>query len=202
MAYDRVFSEMVPNPVSSSILKQYERDGARSYFAEVEAVYSDRNTADIRVLTSGAKLKNVPVKTRGGLIDGEVYGELDLPDVGNIVNIQFLANRESMPFISGAILPYLYSKFQADQTPVDSSSKAFTLKLLEAGKEKHFRKIFKSGTTVEVEEDGTLIIETPSGTYIKIDEASSGDVTIEANSNTFSMESGKVVINSNLEVLQ
>jgi hypothetical protein len=121
---------------------------------------------------------------------------------------------------------------------VNSESKQFTKKLLEADKPLEDRYIFKSGTTVQIEEDGGVIIEVPSGTYIHIDEAngkiliedqhgnkttldtdgviiedgestpnkitmsSSGIVIDDANGNDIAMESGKVTINGNLEVLQ
>lgn len=183
----KIFSEMIPRPKSAHI-EQVEKskwaDRVTSCLAEVETVYADRNAADVKVLRTGARMKNVPVQTKGGLIDGEVYGELDLPDVGNIVIIDFIEERESLPRIVGVVLPYLYSKFQADQTPVDSGSKAFTLKLLEAGKEKVYRKIFKSGSTLEVDEVGNIIFETPSGEWIKISET---DSEIHLNGNTKSL---------------
>ena len=184
-------------------LRKYKK-GANfvlSNIAKIKAVHSDRATCDIQSW-SGAATYNVPVRTKGGLIDDEVYGELDLPTVGDHVIVSFLGNNESDPIIEGTLLPYLHSKFQSSQTPVDSSSKQFTKKLLESEKEKTYRKIFKSGTTMEVSEDGSYIIETPSGSYIRINEDSSGDIIIEANGNKFSMESGKVVINDNLEILQ
>ena len=71
--------------------------------------------------------------------------------------------------VLGTIVPYLTNEYNADA--VNSANKQFTLKLLEKGKEKHDKKIFKSGTTLEVEEDGTITVETPTGAYVKIDEA-------------------------------
>jgi len=183
-------------------LEAYRKsDRAESYICEVMAVYSERNTCDIKSWCSGGLHKDVPILTKGGLVDGEVYGEINLPAIGDRVVIDFLGGKESLPIIVGFIFPYLNNKF-AKGTPVDSSSKTYTKTFLEENKPKTYKRIFPSGTTVEVQEDGSLIIETPSGSFIKIDESSSGDISIEANSNTFSMESGKVVINGNWEVLQ
>jgi len=145
-------------------------DRAVSYVARVREVHSDRHAVDVTT-ASGITIKDIPVKTNAGLIDDEVYGELDLPAIGNYVLVQFLQGRESQPYVDGTIIPYLNNKYQSGQTPVNSGSKAFTLKLLEEGKENFYRKIFKSGTTLEVQEDGTIIIETPKGSVIKIDES-------------------------------
>lgn len=193
-------------------------DVVASNVAKVLSVYSDRATCNIQSW-SGAKKYNVPVRTKGGLIDDEVYGELDLPAVGDYVIVSFIRGKESQPIIEGTILPYLNNLFGSGQTAVNSSSKQFTLKLLEEGKEDHYKKIFKSGTTIEVKEDGTIVLEVPSGTYITIDEDSnniivedqygnkftlnsSGVLIEDANGNDITMQSGKVTVNGNLEVLQ
>ena len=108
-------------------LRKY-RKGANivlSNIALVKAVHADRATCDIQSW-SGATKYNVSVRTKGGLINDEVYGELDLPAVGDRVIVSFLGNNESDPIIEGTILPYLHSKFQSSQTVVDSSSKQFT----------------------------------------------------------------------------
>ena len=107
---------------------------------------------------------------------------------------------------------------EASQTAVDSGSKSHTLKLLETGKENAYRKIFKSGATFEAAEDGSIIIETPSGALIYLDETNSklvvedqhsnkftldaaGVIIEDTNGNDITMETGKVTINGNLEVL-
>lgn len=149
---------------------------------KVLEVISDRNVCVIQS-TNGGTTYNVPILTKAGLIDGEVYGELDMPAVGNYVIVGFINNRMEKPFIIGTVIPYLYPKYQSDQTPVNSGSKVHTKKLLESGKENYYRKIFKSGTTVEVKDDGSVIVELPSGMSIIADEATS-----------------TVLINGNLEV--
>ena len=170
-----------------------------SFYAVVSAVYTEKNTCDLDAW-DGSQLSDIPVATKAGLINDEVYGVLDLPAKEDVVRVDFV---KGIYVISDTIIPYLTNEFHSAQTPVNSSGKAYTLKLLEEGKDNTYRKIFKSGTTIEVQDNGTIIIETPSGTYLKVNEASSGDVTVEANGNTFSMQSGKVAINgSNLEVLQ
>ena len=57
---------------------------------------------------------------------------------------------------------------------------------------------------MEVQEDGTLIIETPSGTVLKLDETSGSEhfEITDANGNVITSEPTKVVINNNFEVLQ
>jgi hypothetical protein len=168
---------------------------------EVTKVRSKNMTADV-LSNNGIPIKNIPIITKGGLIDDEVWGELELPCVGSFVIVAFIGGDEGSPFILGTLLPYLNSLFQSNQTVVNSTSKTYTTKLLEEIDTKVYRKIFQSGTTIEVDEDGTLVIETPGGAVIKLDE-SAGEIVLEdSNGNDISMETGKVVINGNLEVLQ
>jgi len=194
-------------------------DRVEMSLAEVLAVYSDRNTCDIKSLRTGGKHKDVPCLTKGGLIDDEVYGEIDLPAVGDRVILMFLEGRETLPMIVGFIFPFLYSKY-ASGTPVKSGSKAHTTTFFEENKPKTYKKIFKSGTTIEAKEDGSLVIETPGGNYIYINETdgeliiedvtnsnkitmdSSGMLLEDANGNDIAMVAGKVTINGNLEVAQ
>ena len=44
-----------------------------------------------------------------------------------------------------------------------------------------YRKVFKSGTTLEISEDGTVIFETPSGVWIKISDVD-GEIHLNGNS--------------------
>lgn len=173
------------------------------FFAEVTGVNSDRMTCAIKS-PDGSKHNNVPVLTYGGTDpnSNEQYGRVLLPQVGSSVLVLPVSGGMNQYVIAGAVLPYLRNEWQSQQTPAGTSGKAFTKKLLDAGKPKGYREVLPSGTTVEVQDDGTVIVETPSGSYIKIDEAASGDVTVEANGNTLEMTTGKVVINGNLEVLQ
>ena len=195
-------------------------DRVESYLAEITAVYSEKIACDIRALITGQAVKSVPILTKGGLVDDEVYGELELPEIGDHVVIDFIGGRESLPIITGFVFPFLYDKFAGSQTPVNSGSKQFTQKLLEADLPKTYRKIFRSGTTIEVQEDGSYIIETPDGSYIhlnvtdseiiiedvvnsnKITFDSSGILIEDANGNDITMASGKVTINGNMEVAQ
>ncbi len=185
---------------------------------EVTSVHPDRMTVDI--FTSNAvDIKNVPLMARAGLESEEVWGEMEVPSVGTFLLVAFVGGSEGTPVALGAIFPYTNPKYQSNQTPANSGSKAFTLKLLEDVDRKVYRRIFKSGTSFEVKEDGTLTIETPSGRYIQIDEtggtlklsdpdgnvielASAGTTITDANGNTITMDATKVSINGNLEVLQ
>jgi len=192
---------------------------ASSFVAKILAVYSEKMACDIETWNGSTKYM-VPILTKGGLnANDEVYGELELPEVGDTVVVDFLEGREGMPMIVGTVLPFYNKYFQDNQTPANSANKAFTLKLLEKSKLKTYRKIFRSGTTVEVQEDGSLIVETPSGIYIQLDEAngvikvsdpngniftidSNGIVIEDKNGNDITMTTGKVTINGNLEVAQ
>lgn len=184
--------------------------------AKVTNVYSDRMTCDIEMVDGGT-LYNIPVLAKVGLKDGEVYGRMWLPAVDDYVIIMFGSGGNRFKVIVGTVSAYLTNEFVKDA--VNSGSKQFTKKLLEEGKELHDILICKSGTTFEVEEDGTIIVEVPSGTYLKISEAdsniviedqhgniftldSSGVIIEDANGNDITMASGKVTINGNLEVLQ
>lgn len=191
------------------------------FFATVKNTYSDRMTCDLMVESTGEVFKNVPLMTQAGLDStNKVYGEIDLPQVGAIVVVDFVGPYVRQKVIVGTIIPYLFSHFQGSQTPVNSSSKAYTLKLLEKNKPNTYRKIFNSGTTMEVGEDGTLIIETPSGSLVLVDEGNkvvkvydkmngntilmdnTGIKLTDKNSNNITMGSGKVTINGNLEIDQ
>lgn len=186
---------------------------------KVMAVHMDRGTVDILTNTA-MPVKNVPVMLRNGLnADEEVWGELELPDVDSQVVVAFIDNNGGQPFVLGSLMAWGYSKYQSDQTPAVSANKQFTLKLLEDVDSKTYRKVFKSGTTVEVGADGTLTVELPSGTYILADEAagsvlledqhgntvtmdSSGMILGDANGNDVTMGTTSVTINGNFEVLQ
>lgn len=187
-----------------------------AFIARVLVAHSDRMTCDIET-PDKQTLKNVPVMTKAGLVDGEHYGEMDLPaedDYVIVISASYGANHE---VIIGTFIPYLANEFGRDA--VGSANKQFTLKVLEADVPLEYRRIFKAGVSVQIEEDGTITVEAPSGRYVKVDEAngaihiedpdgnavelaSSGISMTDANGNTVSMESGKVVINGNLEVLQ
>ena len=170
-----------------------------AFIAKVRDTHADRMTCDIETLDGGL-IHNVPVLAKGGVIDDEPYGELDLPDPKDYVIVMFGGYGQRHKVVVGTVLPYLTNVFTKDA--VNSSGKQFTTKILEAGKEKHYRRVFKSGASVEVEEDGTMIVETPSGLYIKLDE-STGDIMFEdGNGNDIMMTTGKVTINGNFEVLQ
>lgn len=169
------------------------------FFAKVTAVYSDRMTCDIETL-DGAPLSNISVVTKGGLVDGKVYGEICLPAIDDYVVVGFGSYGQRHKVILGTIIPYLANEFVGDA--VNSVSKAFTKKLLEAGKPIDYRRIFKSGTSVQIEEDGSIIVETPDGSYIKID-ATAGTFHIEdSNGNVIESSGTKITINGHLEVTQ
>jgi len=187
-----------------------------AFLAKVIQVYSDRMTCDIQTL-DGAPLRNIPILTKGGLVDGEVYGEVCLPAIDDYVIVFYASYGQRHKVIIGTILPYLVNEFTKDA--VNSGSKQFTKKLFDPDKPLEDRFIFKSGTTVQIEEDGGIIVETPSGTYFKISEAdskliiedqhgnistwdSSGMLMEDTNGNDIAMVPGKVTINGNLEILQ
>jgi hypothetical protein len=153
-----------------------------SYVAEVLATYSEKMACDIKTW-NGSTVYAVPVRTTCGLnSDNEVYGTLELPAVGDFVFVEFLAGKENAPIITGTIFPYYNKYFQDSQKPVKSTNKAFTKKLLEKSKLKTFRKVFLSGTTVEVQDDGSVIIETPSGSFVHMKE-SDGKIIITSDGN-------------------
>lgn len=178
-----------------------EKGDVYTGIGKIIAVYPEAMTCDIET-QNGSLCSNVPLLSKCGLEDDEVWGELELPSVDSYVVIGFVENRSSFPFILGTFYPYSNSKYGSGQVPVNSSSKQFTKKLLEKIDPKVYRKIYKSGTTIEVQEDGTLILETPDGTYFQID-ATSGLFKIEdSNGNIIESTSSSVKINGNLEVLQ
>ena len=133
------------------------------FFARVTSTYSERMACDILTL-DGQGMNNVPVMTDCGLVGEEPYGTVDLPAVGDYVVVSYASYGNGHAVILGTIIPYLANAFIADA--VNSAEKTYTKKLLEPGKPLGYRKIFKSGATVQVDEDGKIIVETPDGTSI------------------------------------
>jgi hypothetical protein len=179
-------------------------DQVKSYTAMVTAVYSDKGQCDIES-RNGGKQFNVPIRFKSaGLVQPteEVFGEVEFPAVGQTVIIEFLEGKESFPMITGVIIPYLYQGFGSRQVPVNSAAKQFTKTLLELNKPKTFKKIFPSGTTLEVQEDGSFIVETPSGAYVRIDEVTGVMTLADKNGNEIKTSATAVTINGNLEVSQ
>jgi len=186
------------------------------FFAQVTSTYSERMACDILTL-DGQEMNNIPVMTDCGLVGNEPYGTVDLPAVGDYVVVSYASYGNGHAVILGTIIPYLANAFIADA--VNSAEKAYTKKLLEPGKPLGYRKIFKSGATVQVDEDGKIIVETPDGTSVVmggdakvltltdsfgniVEMAAAGVEITDSNGNTFVMASSGVTINGNLEVLQ
>lgn len=155
---------------------------------------------------NGILHKHVPIMTKCGLDDStskQVWGEFELPAIGSTVVLLFILGKESFPIILGTIYPYANSLFNSDQNPVSSTNKQFTKKLLENNLDaKTYRKIFKSGTSLEVESNGTIVIETPSGAYFELDETNNVFKIQDKNNNVIVSTSNSVKINGNLEILQ
>jgi len=194
------------------------KDLVRSSIAKVLKSYAKTMTCDL-LNASGAVNYNVPILTINGLEKSEVWGTLELPSVDSYVIVDFIGGRDSFPIIIGSIIPYGVNEYQSSQKPVNSDNKQFTKKLLEDVDPKTYRKIFKSGTSIEVQDDGTLIIETPDGSYFtlnatdktfiledktgnKITTTANGMKIEDKNGNVFDMNSTGVKINSNFEVLK
>lgn len=186
------------------------------FMAQVVQVYSDRMTCDVKT-NDGQTLFNIPVLVKGGFVAGKPYGEIDLPAVDDYVIVFYAGFGMRQKAILGTILPYLVNEFNKDA--VNSADKQFAKKVLEKDKPLEYRRVFKSGTTLQVEEDGRIVIETPDGTYVfvggddkvvKLEDSHGNIITIDSagmiledkNGNDISMVSGKVTINGNLEVLQ
>ena len=137
--------------------------------AQVLATYSDRVTCDVRLL-EGLELRNVPVGTDCGVIEigGEkkVYGKIELPIVRNYVMILFIGGR---PMIIGNTFPFLNELFLEEKqllagpndiTGPEMERKEYTTKLLEKDKPKTYKRVFPSGTTLEIDDDGSVFLET------------------------------------------
>lgn len=205
-------------PKQNSVIKTNNMRSVNAFFlATVTQVYPKRGTCDIEI-ENGVPYKNVPIMFECGLIDNKVYGEFEMPVKNSTVVVLLLGLTGDRPIIlNKSFYPYLMDEYNKTQTPVNSDNKQYTKKLLEEGKEKVYRKIFKSGTSIEVQDDGTIIVEIPDGTAITIDAdgitmvdsdgnqiaTSSSGVTVEdTNGNTINMGTTSVKINDNLEILQ
>jgi len=144
-------------------------DLAHSSLAQVVKVYPESMSCDL-LDGNGNTVFNVPILTTCGLEEDEVWGTMELPSVESYVVVLYLGDRQSFPFIIGSLFPFANNKYQSSQKTANSDDKAFTKKLLEKIDPKVYRKVFKNGTSIEVKEDGTILVETPSGTSFQIDE--------------------------------
>jgi hypothetical protein len=156
---------------------------------------------------NGILHKHVPIVAKCGLDDASsqnVWGEFELPAIGSAVILLFILGKESFPIIIGTIFPYAHNLFQDGQVPVNSSSKQFTKKLLEQNLDtKTYRRVFKSGTSVEVKgNDGTIVVETPSGQYFELDESTGHFNLYDSHGNSLVSTDTSIKINGNLEILQ
>ena len=199
-------------------------DVTSPFIAKVIQVYSQRMTCDIET-PDKQRIPNVPVLTKGGVIDGAPYGEIDLPALDDYVIVMHASYGQRHKIIVGTIIPYLATEFL--KAPVNSANKQFLTTFLESNIPLEYRRVFKSGASVQVEQDGTIVVEAPDGTYIRLDVATksftvrdSNENSIESSSSTFRIVaagavriedgSGNVIetsatsvtINGNLEVLQ
>lgn len=159
------------------------------FFGQVQTSYSDRMACDV-VTWDGGILYNVPVLTKCGLNpSNQVWGEMELPQEGDYVLVFFVGPYITQPIILGTVFPFTNNYYQSNQTPVDSSNKQFTKQILQTNLPNTYRKVFKSGTTLEVQEDGSVIWETPSGSYLEIKE-SDGSITVDAHGSNFNINTG------------
>ena len=182
------------------------------FIAQVIKTYPDRMTCDIKT-TDGQTIKNVPVLTKGGLVDGKPYGEVSLPVIDDYVIVMYGSYGTRHKVIIGTFFPYLANELSKDV--VNSDGKQFTKKLFD-GTPLGYRRILPSGTTLEIAENGDITIEHPNGTFITINDSvtvtdqsansivmsSSGVTVSDTNGNTIEMGASSVTINGNLEVLQ
>jgi len=150
--------------------KQKQPVDVATYNAKVVAVYTDRGTCDIQSSTELSR--NVPISCKAykDSTTGHIWGEIEYPQKGDWVLVQPLDRFNRKKLIIDTIAPYLMREFNDGQIPINSTNKSFTKKLLEAV-DIVFRKIFRSGTSLEIQADGSYILETPSGSLFRIDEA-------------------------------
>jgi len=164
-----------------------------SYMAQVTAVHGDRYTCDVKTV-NGTETKNIPVLAKNGLINGEVFGEYDLPAVEDWVTVIHIGNTANQPAILNmTIYPYLMAEYGSAQVPVSSVLKTFTKKLLEEGTEGTYKRVFKSGASIEIQDDGTIVLETPSGSVIEMDETTGINVT-DKNGNSVQMDATGITL--------
>ncbi len=103
-----------------NFVKRSSESMGSPFMAKIIQVYSDRMTCDIESI-DGIPMNNVPILTKGGLVDGEAYGEIDLPALNDYVIVGFSSHGRGHKVIIGAIFPYLVNEFMKDA--VNSGSK-------------------------------------------------------------------------------
>ena len=141
--------------VKDTLVRQGE---AMTDVGRIVKAYSERMSCDV-VLLDGVTLRNTPILTKGSTEDGKISGEISLPLVNDYVVLLFVNGR---PVIIGTILPYLNENFFTQELPgIEGKNKQHTQKLLEEGKPKTWKRVYPSGTTLEVADDGSLYLEVP-----------------------------------------
>jgi len=173
--------------------------GRSAFIAQVIEVYSQRVTCDLKT-HDGQVLQNIPVMSQAGTIAGAPYGTVSLPAIEDFVVVMYASYGTRHKVIVGTIFPYLANEFS--KPPVNSGSKTTATTMLEADKPLEDKIILKSGTSVLIEEDGTITIETPDGTFFKLDVAAGTFELTDSNGNTIVSSASTVTINGNLEVDQ
>ena len=161
------------------------------FIAQVETIYSERVTCDV-VTADGQRIPNVPIKCKAGTVDGSPYGEIDFPAEGDFVIVEPASYGKQQRVITGTYIPYLSEEFS--KPPVNSENKQFATKMLEEGKPSDYKRIFKSGTSISVEEDGTITIETPSGSYLRFNETNGVLEIKDSHGNRFTLDENGIVI--------
>ena len=137
----------------------HQVEGKMADIGQVQTTYSDRMTCDVTLL-EGLQLFNAPIYTRAGTVDdGKVYGEVDLPVEKDYVIVLFIGGR---PMVFGTYIPFLNELFAEDSQTLagpDNIQKTRTLKLLESDKPLTYKRVFPSGDTIEIDDDGSYFLE-------------------------------------------
>jgi len=120
------------------------------------------------------------------LMAGRNRGTLFLPDVGDEVLVAFEAGDQRAPYVLGAL-------WNAKSPPPAEASDAATVKLIRS----------RTGVTIRIRDDnttGSLVIETPGGQRITLQDGPAAVRVEDANGNVVTMETSGVTVTASATV--
>lgn len=200
---------------SSSKIRNDDFKTNRGYLSPawgmVVETYSTTNSADVS-LSNGLLLRNVTVlsKSWAGKNSNYPFGTQDLPPKDTEVLIVFPDNMIEEAVIVGSRFEILGEVGNSQEEEFLKSGQEDLITMInEFGWKVVYNKstgVFtltngeEANFKIEVDANGYIIIQDADNN--KIEYLSTGMKLTDSNSNIISMESGKVVINSNVEILQ
>lgn len=142
---------------------------------QIIKAYPEKMSYDVKDFV-GFQYKLVPQLSLVGAVKNEgTYGNVEMYAEGSHVVVLFVG---MLPMIIGSVVAYDATDYQ--QEAIGDDSKQYSRRLLNNDR-KAYRKILRSGTSVEVTGEGEIRIETNSGSSVVISD--DGHIKVKAGEN-------------------